>query len=62
MMKRRIKVLQLHPDYNIKAHDFADLGEQIFKALPDDRYETVNAFLRGFLHRCRKTERERERK
>ncbi|RRV84526.1 glycosyltransferase [Stutzerimonas stutzeri] len=46
-MKRRIKVLQLHPDYNIKAHDFADLGEQIFKALPDDRYETVNAFLRG---------------
>jgi len=47
MMKRRIKVLQLHPDYNIKAHDFADLGEQIFKALPDDRYETVNAFLRG---------------
>lgn len=47
MMKRGIKVLQLHPDYNIKAHDFADLGEQIFKALPDDRYETVNAFLRG---------------
>lgn len=46
-MERRIKVLQLHPDYNIKAHDFADLGEQIFKALPDDRYETVNAFLRG---------------
>ncbi len=47
MMARRIKVLQLHPDYNIKTHDFADLGEQIFKALPDDRYETVNAFLRG---------------
>lgn len=46
-MERRIKVLQLHPDYNIKAHDFADLGEQIFKALPNDRYETVNAFLRG---------------
>lgn len=47
MIGRRIKVLQLHPDYNIKAHDFADLGEQIFKALPVDRYETVNAFLRG---------------
>ncbi|MDU9395756.1 glycosyltransferase [Pseudomonas sp. zfem003] len=44
---RRIKVLQLHPDYNIKAHDFADLGEQIFRALPSERFETVNAFLRG---------------
>uniref|UniRef100_A4XPU3 Glycosyl transferase, group 1 n=1 Tax=Ectopseudomonas mendocina (strain ymp) TaxID=399739 RepID=A4XPU3_ECTM1 len=46
-MVRRIKVLQLHPDYNIKAHDFADLGEQIFHALPPERFETVNAFLRG---------------
>lgn len=46
-MMRRIKVLQLHPDYNIKAHDFADLGEQIFHALPSQRFETVNAFLRG---------------
>jgi len=46
-MGRRIKVLQLHPDYNIKTHDFADLGEQIFHALPPARFETVNAFLRG---------------
>lgn len=46
-MGSRVKVLQLHPDYNIKENDFADLGEQIFKALPPDRYETVNAFLRG---------------
>lgn len=46
-MERRIKVLQLHPDYNIKSHDFADLGEQIFHALPSERFETVNAFLRG---------------
>jgi glycosyltransferase involved in cell wall biosynthesis len=46
-MRRSIKVLQLHPDYNIKANDFADLGEQIFHALPSDRFETVNAFLRG---------------
>lgn len=46
-MKRRIKVLQLHPDYNIKSQDFADLGEQIFHALPRERFETVNAFLRG---------------
>jgi glycosyltransferase involved in cell wall biosynthesis len=46
-MGGRIKVLQLHPDYNIKTHDFADLGEQIFHALPPARFETVNAFLRG---------------
>jgi glycosyltransferase involved in cell wall biosynthesis len=44
---RRFKVLQLHPDYNIKARDFADLGEQILKALPVERYQTVTAFLRG---------------
>lgn len=46
-MKRRIKVMQIHPDYNIKAYDFADLGEQTLKALPADRFETVTAFLRG---------------
>ncbi|MDF2073757.1 glycosyltransferase family 4 protein [Pseudomonas mendocina] len=46
-MARRVKVLQLHPDYNIKTQDFADLGEQIFHGLPSERFETVNAFLRG---------------
>ncbi|WP_445938523.1 glycosyltransferase [Pseudomonas sp.] len=46
-MSRRIKVLQLQPDYNVKAHDFADLAEQIVKALPNERYEMVAAFLRG---------------
>ncbi|GHT90737.1 hypothetical protein AGMMS49545_05090 [Betaproteobacteria bacterium] len=46
-MNQRIKVLQLHPDYNIKSHDFADLGEQIFKALPPERFETVTGFLQG---------------
>ncbi|WXL25246.1 glycosyltransferase [Ectopseudomonas mendocina] len=46
-MLRRTKVLQLQPDYNVKTHDFADLAEQIIKALPGDRYETVAAFLRG---------------
>lgn len=46
-MTRRIKLLQLHPDYNIKRHDFADLAEQIIKALPKDRFEVVTAFLRG---------------
>lgn len=46
-MTRRVKVLQLQPDYNVKSHDFADLAEQIVKALPSERYETVAAFLRG---------------
>jgi len=46
-MKRRFKVLQLQPDYNIKRHDFADLAEQIVKALPTDRFETTMAFLKG---------------
>ncbi|MDR3300472.1 MAG: glycosyltransferase family 4 protein [Candidatus Accumulibacter sp.] len=46
-MKQRVKVLQLHPDYNIKRHDFADLGEQILRALPSERFETVTGFLHG---------------
>lgn len=47
MTKRRIKVLQLQPDYNVKAHSFADLAEQIVLSLPSDRYEVVSAFLKG---------------
>jgi len=47
MSSRRLKVLQLQPDYNTKANDFADLAEQVFKALPAERYETVMGFLRG---------------
>lgn len=43
----KIKVLQLHPKYNIKRVDISDLGEQIFKALPDDRFTTVNGFFVG---------------
>lgn len=43
----KIKVLQLHPKYNIKKIDISDLGEQIFKALPEDRYTTVNGFFSG---------------
>lgn len=43
----KIKVLQLHPKYNIKKIDISDLGEQIFKALPDDRFATVNGFFVG---------------
>jgi glycosyltransferase involved in cell wall biosynthesis len=46
-MSQRFKVLQLQPDYNVKAHDFADLAEQIVKALPAQRYEVTAAFLRG---------------
>lgn len=43
----KIKVLQLHPDFNIRPLDIADLGEQIFKALPKESYETTNGFLTG---------------
>jgi len=46
-MNQRSKVLQLQPDYNVKKHDFADLAEQIVKALPAERYEVTAAFLRG---------------
>ncbi|MBP3859424.1 MAG: glycosyltransferase, partial [Pseudomonas sp.] len=44
---KRSKVLQLQPDYNVKSHDFADLAEQIVRALPRERYEITAAFLRG---------------
>lgn len=46
-MSRRIKVLQLQPEYNVKRYAFADLPEQIILGLPPDRYEVVSAFLRG---------------
>ncbi|MEB0007788.1 glycosyltransferase [Pseudomonas sp. MH9.2] len=46
-MSQRLKVLQLQPDYNVKAYDFADLAEQIVKALPADRYDVTAAFMRG---------------
>ena len=44
---KKIKVLQLHPDYNIRNIDIADLGEQIFKALPEERYTTITGFFQG---------------
>lgn len=44
---KKVKVLQLHPDYNIRSIDVSDLGEQIFKALPTDQYETINGFFHG---------------
>ena len=49
-MKHRVKVLQLQPDYNVKAHDFADLAEQVVKAFPAERYEVVSAYLGGRPH------------
>jgi len=45
-MKPRFKVLQLLPDFRVKANDFADLGEQIVKSLPVERFEVTSAFLR----------------
>ncbi|RIA34626.1 glycosyltransferase involved in cell wall biosynthesis [Ectopseudomonas oleovorans] len=49
-MKHKVKVLQLQPDYNVKAHDFADLAEQVVKAFPAERYEVVSAYLGGRPH------------
>ena len=46
-MNRRIKILQLQPDYNVKRNDFADLAEQIVLALEPGRFEVVSAFLCG---------------
>lgn len=41
---RRIKVLQLQHDYNLKPFDVSDLAEQIIKAFPDTQYEFVSAY------------------
>lgn len=45
--KKRIKVLQIQPDYNVKVHSFSDLAEQIVLGLPAERFEVVSAFLKG---------------
>lgn len=44
---KKVKVLQLHPDYNIRRVDISDLGEQIIKALSKERYTTITAFFQG---------------
>lgn len=44
---KKVKVLQLQPDYKVKAHDVADLAEQIIKGLPSDQYDVVSAYLAG---------------
>lgn len=45
--EHKIKVLQLHPSYNVRAHDFADLAEQILHGLPASHFETVSGYLSG---------------
>lgn len=44
---KRIKVLQLHPDYNVKSNDVSDLAEQIIKGLPVSEFEVCSAYLSG---------------
>jgi glycosyltransferase involved in cell wall biosynthesis len=46
-MNRRIKVLQLQPDYHENSHNYSDLAEQIVAAFPRERYEVTSAFIRG---------------
>lgn len=46
-MKKRIKVLQLQPDYNVKPNDASDLAEQIVKSLPVEQYEVFSGYLSG---------------
>ena len=46
-MNRRIKVLQLQPDYHENSHNYSDLAEQIVTAFPRERYEVTSAFIRG---------------
>lgn len=46
-MTARIKVLQLHPDYNVKSCDVSDLAEQVVKSLPRSDYEITSAYLCG---------------
>ena len=42
---KKIKVLQLHPDFNVKSTDISDLAEQIIKGLPADEFEVTSAYL-----------------
>jgi glycosyltransferase involved in cell wall biosynthesis len=44
---KRIKVLQIQPNYHENSHDYSDLAEQIIAAFPKDKYEVTTAFLQG---------------
>lgn len=46
-MNKRIKVLQLQPDYHENSHNYSDLAEQIVAAFPREHYEVTSAFIRG---------------
>jgi len=46
-MSKKTKVLQLHPDYNVKSIDVSDLAEQIIKGLPAENFEVTSAYLSG---------------
>ena len=44
---KRVKILQLQPDYHENSHNYSDLAEQIVAAFPRERYAVTSAFLRG---------------
>ena len=44
---KRIKILQLQPNYHENSHDYSDLAEQIITAFPREKYEVTTAFLQG---------------
>ena len=46
-MRKRIKILQLQPDYHENSHNYSDLAEQIVAAFPKDRFAVTSAFIRG---------------
>ena len=46
-MNKRLKILQLQPNYHENSHNYSDLAEQIVAAFPKDRYEVTSAFMRG---------------
>ena len=47
MSEGKYKVLQIQQDYIVRASDAADIPEQILKALPSDRFQTVAAYMHG---------------
>lgn len=46
-MQKRIKVLQIQPEYNAKSSGISELAEQIVKALPLDQYEVMSLYISG---------------
>ncbi len=44
---RRIKLLQLQPDFNVRSDNAADLAEQILIGLPSGQFEVTSAYLSG---------------